>query len=399
MKILRMTAPAAVAARRTFRIGTAALGLAVAAMALATGASLLSSWLEQRAGDAALAVDHTRAASGVRRTAPDRVVLVYRTRNGQVLRALPEAGEFSAFVRTEVERVEGARAAAHARAGRVLAAGAAPVFASMRARSKDFADWYYGWATTFELAGEALASTLARVGRPGFTPLHQEVERDLAGYVERRYRETVLAPRLSAPALREAYREALRAGREDALGAFASLDEAMQGFARAHLASLGDARAEAGARAEFDWGAAAAGVGADAWRAGELESARAIGLGAGGALAGRAALSAAGAVAVRRLTGRAAAPFAARAVATVTAAGVGAAAGPVGTIAGAVAGLGADWLVNAVTTAPARRDLAAEVRALVTRDERTWTGVLADSVHAAIDARFDDLVQAVAARR
>lgn len=374
------------------------LGLGLAWFA---GRSIYQSLQAQRDFERAEHPDGSTADAGAHHRVARRVELVYRDENGQLRRVLADAAHYSRFLREAVADVEGRRSDLSASAGSRLRARSRAVFAGMRGRVDAFSEWYHAYGTGYRLAAVAAESFTRHALSPEVMPLGDAVTYDVQRYVERHYRERVLRPELTAPALRSAYLDTLEELHLGFLATLARFDDEVQSFAARHGALVDTRQVVAGARLRLDWDSQVRKLAA----AGALEpspgAVRGAALAATGAYVGRALGRAGGSLAsagaARALSARLATPLVARTGGAAAGAGAGAVGGPLGVAAGGAAGLGIDYLASRAVAASTRTEFEADVRASLDAQEREWERLMAASLEDAVDVWFEDLIQLLAA--
>jgi hypothetical protein len=379
------------------------LGLAAAGTLAWVGRSLVDSVLDRLEWLAAVHPDRSRAAAGVERETEPLVFLAYRTADGHEVRALVGEERLAELTRSRVQWLEGQRQALRAEAHARTAEALVPVFGPMRSRVDEFADWYLGWGTGYRMLALAATSAASHALAPEVLSLSDAVALDLERSVERNYRDQVLRPEESDPALRQAYAETLRAVHARVLALVRELDEAFQSYLAEESRLLDGRWAVARARLELDWNAQTRKLALPDPGAAAIEPLRGVALTAGGALAGRAVGAAAGralaeGIAARslapagvRVAAQLARPVAARVVGGLAGASAGAAGGPVGLALGGALGLGVDYLVHSAGARLQRPELERTVSEALTAHAANWQAVLGDSAVEALDVWLDDL--------
>ncbi len=365
------------------------------------GRNLVDTWLARMDYHRAVHPDRSVAETGIRPQVRPRITLVYRDRDGQRVRVLADQAAFSAFVRTSMVHLEGARREIQDGASGRISVALDPTFATMHARVGDFADWYYAWSTSYKLMGKVVSAAATNAFRPSAMGLSEAVGYELEGYLHEHYQEIVLRPEVTEPRLRQAYRSTLATLHADYLDVMAALDERFQAFVAEQTTHLNESQHGAEVRFTMDWESHRHKLSVAGHERGGLEAARGIGLAAAGAVAGKGAGAAAGktlaGVVSRGITTRMAAPYAGRLTTTAGGAAVGALGGPVGFAVGGAVGLGVDYLVNEGVELTGRDDLEMTLHQGVTVTRAELEGVMADSLTQAVQIWFDDSIQLLAA--
>lgn len=340
--------------------------------------------------------DRSSIDTNVRPQTSRRALVVYRDRDGRAVRALANEAELSEFVRAEFRRLQAGREETRERARAMLAAGATPVFATMRERVEGFGDWYFAWPTSYRLTGKAMYSAASHALAPSVMRLDDAVAYDLERYVEKRYRDIVQRPEISDPQLRNAFAQSMEQGRAGFLSALAGFDDRFQTFVAKHTTYLGEAPEAGDMQVELDWDHQAKTLTLTGAERGVVESTRGVALAVAGAVVGRQMGAAAGRAIAGRIAGRLAGPYVARGLGTATATAVGASGGVVGMVVGGATGLGIDYLINEGMAYAQRDDLEARLHESLAAQEHLWNAEMRDAIDAAIDVWFDDLTEMLA---
>lgn len=381
------------------------VGVTIVVVGLFLGRSLFDSLAARLDHQRAVHKDQTAVTAGVQAQVKPKVLLTYRTKEGKRVRVLADEEQFSSFVRTQVAELEKARAVLAASAAEKLRARTAPAFSAMHQRVDSFADWYFAWSTTYDLVAKAIMSTASNAVRPGVMGVGEAVQYDLERYIEGRYRDIVLRPEQSDPALTEGYKRTLSDLFQGFLSSIAVFDEAFQDFVDANTTYLAKPVDTREMRLALDWDSQVKKLSVAGYEHGLTRPVMGAALVTGATLAGRTGGAAAGKVfartAVRRsaasgvhgVGARLAAPYLGRLAATATGAAIGAVSGPAGAILGAAAGLGGDYLLNEAVEFVKRDGFEAEVLATLEAQERNWQAIMLPSLEGAVDTWFGDMIQ------
>jgi hypothetical protein len=386
-------------------IKQAILSITIVVVGLFLGRSLFDSLVARLDHQRTVHEDQTAVSAGVQAQVKPKVLLTYRTKGGKRVRVLANEEQFSAFVRSQVAKLEKARVVVAASAAEKLRKRTAPAFSEMHQRVDSFADWYFAWRTTYDLVAKAVMSTASNAVRPAVMGVGEAVQYDLDRYIEGRYRDIVLRPEQSDPALSAAYKGTLSDLFQDFVSSIAVFDEAFQDFIDANTTYLVEPVDTAQVRLALDWDTQVKKLSVAGYEHGTTRPVVGAALVAGATLAGRAGGAAAGKViartafrrsaasGARNVGARLAAPYLARLAATATGATIGAVSGPVGAILGAAAGLGGDYLLNEAVELVERDGFEAEVVATLAAQERNWQALMLPSLEDAVDTWFGDMIQ------
>ena len=287
-----------------------------------------------------------------------------------------------------------------------------------------FTDWYYAYATAYELlkdGGAAFIHAAVQVEHDGFRIGSAAAKAAVSRKVLAKYEEHALRPDVTEPAVRLALDAATAQARLDFVRTFgracasalpaAPPDERAGGDAAASSGPGATAAAEPQAELVIDWAACArraSGLrdGCDDDEAASELSAGPVGAQLVGAAvvfkAGAFAFGSAGstaiqAVASKTLASKMAAPFVAKLVsalgtgATVSTAGL--AAGPGAAVAGFAVGCAADWGLAKAVELARREDTEEDVAAAFELTVGEWTDALAEEMDRACEAWTNDAIQ------
>jgi hypothetical protein len=374
------------------------------------GRSLLDSLLVRFDEAAAVHRDRSQFATGVSPQVSPKVVILFSDEDGRRRRVLADAAEYSAFARAAFEQLEAAREATSSAIRQGVAAEFMPLEAAAHGRVPLYADWYFGWGTSYRLLYEAAKSTLQHALAPSVLSLQASVTADLGAYIRRHYEERVLEPEISDALLRQAFARAYHRAQARYAGAIAGLDQAFQRFVAAKTTHLDAGADDVAAAVVVDWDSQLrklkvanhekGGLGAIAGASG-VAALAVIGAKTSALPAATKAVSGAsrtGGALAARLSTRLAAPVASKAVASASSAGTGAAAGtavggPLGGALGALAGIGLDFAVNETVELIERPEFEADVHRAVAATYREWQDAAARSLQDAVAVWFGDTIQ------
>ena len=345
-------------------------------------------------------LDQSVATTEVRPEVPPQLEFVYRERDGRRVRVLAHPEAYSAFVRRSVARLESARETLHARLDRELTKRLNSIFFDLHGRVGLFADWYFGYFTSYQMLAKALSSTARHAISVEAASLEQMVSQDMGTYIYQHYRDIVLRPEIQDSKLKLAYRESFEALQTVYLEELVALHQEFQLFVAGQTSHT--VTTSAGSL-ELDWQHAFARMHLSQ-KKDSSAALSALFLGGGGAItggkvaagiAGKAvAGKVAGSAATKTLTTKLAAPFVAKAVGMGAMAGGGAAtgalAGPLGIAAGAGIGLGVDVLWNEGVELAYRDQFLADVHDGLTATKAEWRATMRQPLAQAVDAWITD---------
>ena len=351
-------------------------------------------WRQAPPLDTALVhVDRTEVVTPVERQVPAKVALAYQNQDGELVRVLADAEQYSTFVREHAASLERSRQQLRQQAQARFESGMDAIFQDLRQRVPAFADWYYGYGTNYQLLWEALTSTVRHFGDGD---VKERVAADLERVLQQHYELLVLQPEITDPRLQQLYRDTLEQARQSYLRELATMQADFQVFVARHTTHL-DPGQPAATELRLDWPAQLHKVRIASDANSTLGAFRGITLTTLGAAAGKVLGSQVGAAIAARLS----LPFVERALLLVTGGTAGGASGslggPLGAAAGVVIGAGAgltvDWLIQEGIELLARDNFETEIQTALTSTQQEWQGKLLLPLLGAVDAWVDDTIQ------
>lgn len=335
----------------------------------------------------------------------ERVVRVlYHDRSGVPKLARLDETAFSAEAERLATELEQARGPLLAGSSSTLHRMLDETFAECQGhdRVKAFADWYYAYATTYELMRVAVAAGAAAI--PTNQSSHEAAAEAVASAVLEKYSAIVLRPAQTEPKLRVTFDKASSAARSDVLQAIGRVHERSLPLLEKHTTHLDARSTDTSTRLQVDWRFArgtAVGIDQAHGRPNAMPSVALLG---GGALIGKAVASSAGkaaaTAATKAMAGKLAAPFVAKIGSAMApaAASVGAAAGgPVGVVVGAGIGLTIDYALAKGLELAGRAELERDVAFALRTAQGEWRYAMETELRRAVNALCDDAVQTTAA--
>ncbi|QQS55104.1 MAG: hypothetical protein IPM89_04600 [Candidatus Competibacteraceae bacterium] len=337
--------------------------------------------------------DRTEVVAPVERQVPAKVALAYQNQNGELVRVLADAGQYSEFVRAHTASLEQSRQQLRQQLQTRFEAGMDATFQDLRQRVPLFADWYYGYGTNYQLLWEALSSAVRHFGDGD---VKERVVADLERVLQQHYELLVLKPEITDPRLQQLYRDTLEQARQSYLLVLATMQADFQVFVARHTTHL-DSGQQPVAELRLDWPAQLHKVRIASDANSTLGAFRGITLTTLGAAAGKVLGSQVGAVIAARLS----LPFVERALLLVTGGAAGGTSGslggPLGAAAGVVIGAGTglavDWLIQEGIELLARENFEAEIQTALASTQQEWQGKLLPPLLGAVDAWVDDTIQ------
>jgi hypothetical protein len=333
--------------------------------------------------------DESVVKSGVRSQVREQVPLVYRQKDGQVIRVLADADAYSDFVTRYVEELEHARLQLQSKQKQRLSAALDNVFVPMQQRVKRFADWYFAYPTTYKLLWQATTSVTNHVLAIEAVSLNDAVSHDLEMYLQEQYEKIVLRPEITNSRLETAYRDALAQAQRSYINSLAGLEADFQSFVRQQTSHLDVAPEDS--HMELDWRSQFHKLHLGEYEKSPEGAASGGLLALGGAAAGKSIGGAAGKAVFSKLS----APFVTKAVAAGTGGAAGLLGGPVGSLVGIAGGLGVDYLLNEGVELTQRENFIADVNDALDATQSEWEAAMQQAQAEAIDVWFNDSIQLV----
>jgi len=326
--------------------------------------------------------DQTTLETGVKSQVRPTVALVYKNQNGEIVQVLADAQAYSDFVRTYTPQLQKQRLIAQMHAKQRLHKEFTKIFTTLRQRVARFADWYFGYLTTYKLMGLAFQSTALHATSLEAQSLSDAVAYDLTQYLQKHYQDIVLRPEITDVQLRQAYLSALQAGHHEYQQMISSFDEAFQKLVIKNTTHAQPAIPAA--ELIFDWHSQF-----NKFTPTEYEknpTSLTAALAVGGGIAGKAL----GGAIAKGTAAKLAAPFVSKALAVGSSGALGALGGPVGAVAGVAVGLGIDYSINSTVALVQRENFIADVNDALTTTQHEWEMHLTLGLEQTINVWFDD---------
>jgi len=146
-----------------------------------------------------LAPTDSRSFITVLRASPGGAV-AWRDETGAVFHAKVDPRELEQFLQARRQALEAVRTETREQASAEILAALRPVFADMKERVPNYADWYSSYATTYELVAQGLLAALDYLGRSldifSTQPdsLYAFMAARLVDYLQEQYAEQVVRP-------------------------------------------------------------------------------------------------------------------------------------------------------------------------------------------------------------
>ena len=349
--------------------------------------------------------DQSIVKTGIHPQVRPTVTLIYKNQEGERIRVLADAQEYSEFVNQQVANLEQARQKLLTQTEKQLRKVLTGVFDGMRERVERFADWYFAYTTTYKILWEATTSATKHVFSAEVTSLTDAVAYDVEKYLHKHYENIVLRPEITDPKLRSAYNQVLQTIHAGYVKVLSSQQAHFQAFVSKYTTHL-EIPAIENAEMVLDWesqfnkinmadyekGPKGAALGATL-----IAGGAAIGKTVGGSVATKTMAGTAGkamaATASKGLLAKLSAPFVSKAVLAGTGGAIGTLGGPLGTALGAISGLGVDYALNEGMELTQRDIFVSDVHEALKITQNEWEKDLLSSLQEAVNIWINDTIQ------
>ncbi|HEV8681018.1 MAG TPA: hypothetical protein VGQ90_16695 [Stellaceae bacterium] len=230
------------------------------AIAAAVGYIALAPASPQPASAATAAVVNPASAESA---AKARDTVIWRDETGAVYRATIGGGRFERFLRERRATLEAARTEARNQISAEIPAALKPVFAAMRARVAEYADWNFSYTTKYVLMGHALVPALDYLSRfldrlwgpdtGQSESMIQTIASHMVDYLKEQYRERVARPREAEIRLQTAFDKSFGALQARWARIVAEQQRAMRAFIEEQAGSAERLSADQAAGLNLDW--------------------------------------------------------------------------------------------------------------------------------------------------
>ena len=345
--------------------------------------------------------DASLVETGVHSEVRPTVTLVYKTKNGKKVRVIADAQDYSEFVNQQVAVLEEKRHLLLVNTDKRLDAGLTGIFDKMRGRVERFADWYFAYTTTYKILWEATTSATKHAFSAEANSLSDAVSYDVEKYLHGYYKDIVLRPEITDPQLQTTYRSTLQAAHADYVTVLSKMRADFQVFVSKYTTHLEQPAAK-NTLLKLDWESQFNKFNVANYEKGPKGAAVGVVLALGGATIGKLVAGAAGkGVASKAVTGavskgvfaKLSAPFVSKAVLAGSGGALGTLAGPIGTVLGALGGLGVDYAISEGVELTQRESFVSDVREALTITQKEWQQQIQKSLHDAINIWIDDTIQ------
>jgi len=345
--------------------------------------------------------DGSLVETGIHSEVIPTVTLIYKNKNGKKVRVIADAQAYSEFVNQQVADLEKQRGLLLVGTDKRLDAGLTGVFDKMRGRVERFADWYFAYTTTYKILWEATTSATKHVFSAEGNSVSDAVSYDVEKYLHGYYENIVLRPEITDPQLQTTYRSTLQAAHSDYLTVLSKMQADFQVFVSKSTNHIDEPAAE-NTVLKLDWESQFNKFNVANYEKGPKGAAVGAVLAVGGAAIGKLVAGAAGkGLAGKAVTGavskgvfaKLSAPFVSKAVLAGSGGALGTLGGPIGTVVGALGGLGVDYAINEGVELAQRESFVSDVREALTTTQDEWQQQIQKSLHDAINIWIDDTIQ------
>ncbi len=369
--------------------------------ALTFGRQWYDSILAQLDYKKAVHSDESVIKTGIRSQVRPTVALVYKNKDGKKVRVIADAEEYSGFVNQQAASLEKSRNQLLAQTEKQMHEALTEVFDGMHGRIDRFADWYFGYTTTYKILWEASTSAAQHALSAEAISLSEAVSIDVEKYLHKHYENIVLRPETTDPQLQVAYRNALQTAHSNYVNVLSQTQADFQTFVSKSTTHLETPSAE-NTELVLDWESQFNKFNVAEYEKGPKGAALGAALAASGAAVGKAVAGTAGkGVASQALAGAASkgifaklsAPFVSKAVLAGGGAAVGALGGPLGVAIGVIGGLGIDYAISEGVELTQRDTFVTDVGEALHVTQNVWEKEMQQSLREAVNIWMDDTIQ------
>ncbi|KNC81525.1 hypothetical protein SARC_06152 [Sphaeroforma arctica JP610] len=355
--------------------------------------------------------DTTKPGIKIERQVEPKTRVWFRSSEGHVESSILPKSAATSLMRERLRHLENRRAEIRSSTAADVKKNVNGVFENIEDRIGKFADWYFSYPTTYKLLSTASASVARNIFRSqpeGYT-MGDAVALDVVKYIQKKYELIVLRPELNDRKLERAFLASFQHMQREYHRILDEEDDAFRNSVESETTHT-EPLAMENITMDVDWasqlnkinsvvaghekGPEGAGVGAALMvggaavgKAGGLAGLKGASIGLGKAGTG---------AATKGFLGKLAAPFATKAVSAGSVAGgtaaAGLLAGPLGAVAGAVMGLGADYSINAGVELLQRESFEQEMREGLRETRDTWEELFNEELQRVLDVWMSDTV-------
>jgi hypothetical protein len=370
--------------------------------ALTFGRQWYDSILAQLDYKKAVHSDESVIKTGIRSQVRPTVALVYKNKDGKKVRVIADAEEYSEFVNQQAASLEKSRNQLVTQTEKQLHEALTEVFDGMHGRIDRFADWYFGYTTTYKILWEATTSATQHALSAEAISLSEAVSIDVEKYLHKHYENIVLRPETTDPQLQAAYRNALQTAHSNYVNVLSQTQADFQAFVSKYTTHLETPSAE-NTELVLDWESQFNKFNVAEYEKGPKGAALGAALAAGGAAVGKAtagtvagkgvASQAIAGAASKGLFAKLSAPFVSKAVLVGGGGAVGALGGPLGVAIGVIGGLGVDYAISEGVELTQRETFITDVGEALHVTQNEWEKEMRQSLHEAVNIWMDDTIQ------
>ena len=344
--------------------------------------------------------DTSKIDTGVTPQVKPKVTLVYRLKDGQLLRVLADEEAVSEFTRESVNMLESARIKLRGTVRNRIHDTVNATFQKMRGQVDLYADWYFAWSTTYKILGEAITSAADHSLKAEAMSLKDAVADDVEKYLQKHFEEIVLQPEISDGELKTGFESVLKEIHHEFLIVMSQLDQQFQKFV-SKQSTLFEPVDTAKAKVDLDWDSQFHKVTTTGHEKGVGGSLVGVGIVTSGTILGKTIATALGKATVGKLMSGAAlkglitklaTPFVTKVGFAAAGTASGAVAGPVGAAVGAIAGVSVDYLVSKGVELGERDSFVTDTNIAINAIQREWENDMIPSLEKATDLWFEDTI-------
>jgi hypothetical protein len=185
----------------------------------------------------------------------DEIEFILRRGDDGPQRVIVARTAADAFVNTQLGYIDQHRQALKAKVSRDLDALFERVFADREAALTAYANWFFGWGTSWTILYQAVTGAINELPKVGLsrTKVTEAARIEVERYLMDHYKEFVLKPEVRDPLIVSGTAQILRDAHQEFLFTLASLDYQLTDFLKKHTRHIEPLRAEDQQRIALDW--------------------------------------------------------------------------------------------------------------------------------------------------
>lgn len=326
------------------------------------------------------------AAEGEAAVQPGEVELQFKTGDGRAWAAYVQQRDASVFLRSTLRYIDEHRERTQQKLRADLDAVFKDAFADRDEAIDAFADWYYGYFTSFVLVGKGVWGGVRSAPSGSLGTMQDSMELAVQEAIRRAYLDEVLKPELRDPVIQDGVRQSILDAHNEYRFMIEGLDERLIRFVSDHARYVRPIDAAGDVHLTLDWDS-------ESWRAPLHYDREAVLVGAGGAMVIAGSLVAGDVIAdtIAGLLGGIIAESLVAAEATAGGAAIGSGLLPgVGTVIGGAVGAGAHGVITLFRDHLGRDEFIADSNTALDATIATWDNMIAPETDQLVERWFNE---------